>query len=59
MHIDTAIERFRDHLTHERGLSPRTVAAYVADLAQLSAHVHDRRGEKAALEDVDIREIRS
>jgi len=59
MNIDTAIEKFRDHLTHERELSPRTVAAYVADLAQLSDHVHDRRGEKAALDDVDIREIRS
>jgi integrase/recombinase XerC len=59
MNIDTAIERFRDHLAHERELSPRTVAAYIADLAQLSAHVHDRRGERARLEDVDIREIRS
>ena len=59
MKIDTAIEKFREHITHERELSPRTVAAYISDLAQLSAHVHDRRGEKAGLDDIDIREIRS
>lgn len=59
MTIDMAIEKFRDHLSHERQLSPRTVAAYAADLAQLSAHVHGRLGEGARLSDVDIREIRS
>jgi hypothetical protein len=28
MLLDAAIERFRTHLAHERGLSPRTVEAY-------------------------------
>jgi integrase/recombinase XerC len=57
--IDSAIEKFRSHLAHERELSPRTVAAYTSDLAQLSDHVCARRGEDVALEDVDIRDIRS
>jgi integrase/recombinase XerC len=59
MKIDAAIEKFREHLVHERDVSPRTVAAYSSDLAQLSAHVHDRRGESARLSDIDLREIRS
>ena len=37
MLLDAAIERFRTHLAHERGLSPRTVEAYSSDLASLSA----------------------
>jgi integrase/recombinase XerC len=57
--IDTAIEKFREYVTHERELSPRTVAAYVADLAQLSVHVHERLGERVELDDIDIREVRS
>ena len=32
MNLDAAVERFREHLTHERDLSPRTVEAYVTDL---------------------------
>jgi len=59
MNIDQAIEKFREHLAHERDLSPRTVAAYTADLAQLSAHVHERRGEKARLEDIGLSDIRA
>jgi integrase/recombinase XerC len=57
--IDTAIEKFREYVTQERELSPRTVAAYVADLAQLSVHVHERLGERVELDDIDIREVRS
>ena len=59
MKIDAAIEKFREHLVHERDASPRTVAAYSSDLAQLSAHIHGRRGESARLPDIDIRDIRS
>jgi integrase/recombinase XerC len=59
MKIDSAIEKFRDHLVHERELSPRTVAAYAADLALLSAHIHERRGEQVTLRDVAIGDIRS
>lgn len=59
MDIDGAIEKFRGFLEHERELSPRTVAAYTSDLAQLSDHVHSRRGENTRLEDVEIGDIRS
>ncbi len=43
MDLDTAIERFRVHLEHERALSPRTVEAYASDLAALASFL-DRRG---------------
>jgi integrase/recombinase XerC len=59
MNIDEAIEKFRVFLKHERELSPRTVAAYISDLSQLSAFLHQRRGEGAPLEQVDIGDIRS
>lgn len=47
MDIDAAIERFRAHLEHERGLSPRTVAAYAGDLALLASFL-DRPGRARA-----------
>jgi len=55
--LDLAIERFREYLAHERGLSERTVAAYTTDLAQLCEFLDERhRGEPeagaVALEDV-------
>lgn len=59
MKIDEAIEQFRDYLVHERDLSPRTVEAYVTDLTQLSAHVHQRLGERISLANVDIGDIRA
>ncbi|MCK5406231.1 MAG: site-specific integrase, partial [Candidatus Krumholzibacteria bacterium] len=59
MKIDEAIEQFRDYLVHERDLSPRTVEAYVTDLTQLSAHVHQRLGERVSLANVDIGDIRA
>jgi site-specific recombinase XerD len=42
MLLDAAIERFRTHLAHERGLSPRTVEAYCSDLASLAAFLAER-----------------
>jgi len=59
MDIDVTIEKFRDHLAHERELSPRTVEAYVTDLSQLSAHLHQRLGENARLADIEIGDIRA
>lgn len=59
MDIDVTIEKFRDHLAHERELSPRTVEAYVTDLSQLSAHLHQRLGENAQLADIEIGDIRA
>jgi integrase/recombinase XerC len=59
MDIDLAIEKFRAFLQHECELSPRTVAAYTTDLAQLSAHLHSRIGEGADLGGVGVADIRS
>ena len=46
MRLDDAIERFRTHIAHERGLSPRTVEAYSSDLALFARHL-DPEGEKS------------
>jgi len=42
--LDDAIERFREHIAHERGLSARTVEAYSSDLALFARHL-DPDGE--------------
>ena len=47
MDLDAAIERFRAHIEHERGLSPRTVEAYAGDLAALAAFL-DRAGGRGS-----------
>ncbi len=39
MQLDDAIERFREHIAHERGLSARTVEAYASDLALFARHL--------------------
>lgn len=44
---DPGVARFLDHLTVERRLSPRTVAAYGEDLAQLAAFLAARGGATA------------
>ena len=41
--LDAAIERFRTHLAHERGLSPRTVEAYASAL-EVNRGAFDRLG---------------
>lgn len=45
MLLDDAIERFREHIAHERGLSARTVEAYTSDLALFVRHL-DPDGER-------------
>jgi len=57
--LDAAVERFREHLTHERDLSPRTVEAYVTDLTQLSSFLADRHGEGVQAQRVDVADIRA
>jgi len=57
--LDAAVERFREHLTHERDLSPRTVEAYVTDLAQLSSFLAERNGEGVKVQRVDVADIRA
>jgi len=42
------IERFLDHLTAERGLSPHTLAAYRRDLARYGSFLHERGVPDAA-----------
>ena len=59
MDIDAAIERFRAHLEHERGLSPRTVAAYAGDLALLASFL-DRPGRaRAAVSGITTADLRA
>ncbi len=59
MLLDAAIERFRTHLAHERGLSPRTVEAYASDLALLSAFLAERGRDSIDVKDVDAAVLRS
>jgi site-specific recombinase XerD len=59
MHLDAAIERFRTHLAHERGLSPRTVEAYASDLALLSAFLAERGKDRIAVGSVDSTALRA
>jgi integrase/recombinase XerD len=40
--LDRQIQRFLDHLTVERGLSPHTVAAYRRDLGRYAAFLRER-----------------
>jgi integrase/recombinase XerC len=57
--LDSAIERFRTYLAHERNLSDRTVEAYSTDLAQLSAFLCERGGVQPVVRSVDLDDIRS
>jgi site-specific recombinase XerD len=57
MTIDTAVEKFRQYLEAERGLSPRTVTAYITDLRQFSAFIKTRCG--TAVDAVTLRDIRA
>ncbi len=57
MNIDAAKKRFRDHLTSERGLSERTVSAYLSDLKQFCSFLEERNGRN--LEDTTLRDIRA
>ncbi len=43
--MEPLLELFRQHLESEKRASPNTVRAYLADLEELMAHAHDRRGD--------------
>jgi integrase/recombinase XerD len=45
--LDAEIQRYLDHLTVERGLSPHTVAAYRRDLSRYAAFVRGRGLDRA------------
>jgi site-specific recombinase XerD len=51
------VEKFRQYLADERGLSPRTVAAYLTDLHQFSTFIESRSGTK--VENVTLLDIRA
>ncbi len=51
--LDDAVQRYLDHITIERGLSPNTVSSYASDLRRFSAFAEDR-----ALEDAGAVSIR-
>jgi site-specific recombinase XerD len=57
MTIDTAMDKFRQYLEAERGLSSRTVTAYLTDLRQFSTFIEPRCG--AAVDAVTLRDIRA
>jgi len=57
--LDAAIERFRTHIAHERGLSPRTVEAYASDLALFSRHLAASGRDTPAVASVTTRELRA
>jgi len=51
------LERFADHLTLERNLSPHTVRAYLGDISSLLDHAHRLHLEQ--LDELDVRTLRS
>ena len=52
-----ALERFRDHLSLERNVSPNTVRAYLGDVSSLLDHACRLRLER--VDEIDIRTLRS
>ena len=55
--LASALAEFDRHLRSERGLSPRSVRAYHADIASLLEHVQ-RRGRRTTA-DIDLADLRS
>jgi integrase/recombinase XerD len=50
--LEQEVQRYLDHLTVERGLTPNTVAAYGADLSRFAREMIRRRGERLRAEDL-------
>ena len=59
MHLDDAIERFREYIAHERGLSARTVEAYASDLALFARHVTPDGGRSPDVAKITPLELRA
>ncbi|MDH4037330.1 MAG: tyrosine recombinase XerC [Candidatus Krumholzibacteria bacterium] len=59
MLLAAAIERFRVHLEHERGLSPRTVEAYASDLARMAAFLSRRAGSSGTVDAITTADLRA
>jgi integrase/recombinase XerC len=54
-----ALERWRAHLVHERGMAGATLVAYERDLRQLLQWLRDRRGHVPALADLERLDART
>lgn len=50
--MNSHIERFRQYLNYEKGLSPKSVEAYLHDVLQLEEYLQDKDIVKVTLEDV-------
>jgi integrase/recombinase XerC len=59
MKLDEAIERFREHIEHERGLSARTVEAYTSDLALFARHLDPDAETSPRVTKITVLEIRA
>ncbi len=57
--IDKLVQAFREHLEHELRSSPETVRAYLANIAEFSAHLAERLDRTPAPADLDIPNVRS
>ncbi|NIM19783.1 MAG: tyrosine-type recombinase/integrase [Candidatus Latescibacteria bacterium] len=57
MKFDNAVDRYREHLIAEKGLSPRTVSAYLTDIHQFSVFLRERSVHR--LESVSLHDIRA
>jgi len=54
-----AAEEFRRWLEVERGVSPRTLAAYSRDVEELRRFLHEKRGRQPAPGEVDLLSLRA
>jgi integrase/recombinase XerC len=57
--LSPQIERFGEHLVHERRASAHTAAAYLRDLRQLEAFLQARHGRSPRVTDVDKLALRT
>jgi integrase/recombinase XerC len=57
--LDDAIERFREHIAHERGLSARTVEAYTSDLVLFARYVTPENGKSPGVSAITTRDLRA
>src|SRR5579862_7370081 len=53
------VEKFRQHLAHEKRASAHTVRAYLDNVEQALAFVRERRGREPQPRDLDIPTLRS
>jgi integrase/recombinase XerC len=57
--MQALVDRFRDHLMHEKRASPHTVRAYLGGVGEVLAFARRRRGREPEPRDLDIMMLRS